>query len=239
MVRIPLGILTYQRAEYLRKTLESFFNVNYACLDVFKPVVVLVQGKDPSTMSVLDSFSDFIDRTIVLKSNHGCAWGYTLINQELIEEGTDLVMHLQDDWEATEPLNNYLSMDAFTKYKRGYGIKELFEKLPEVGYMRLRSVIWSKVSNTHRITGKGIKWKLWATKQKKYGRILTSDAHYTFNPTIIRTSVLKKILPVTKERDAMGKFHELNMLAAQLRANCFMHIGHERAVGLEGGKWVR
>jgi hypothetical protein len=241
-MRIPLGVLTYKRPDYLKRTLESFFHVNYDCLKVFKPFVVMSQGHDKATENVLKQFEDKIDRVIRLRANHGCAWGYSYLNYELIEEDTDLVMHLQDDWLSTEPLTNYLSMDEFSGYARSYGIKELFEMAENVGYIRLRSNIWSKVAIRHRITEKAIKWRLWETKYKKYGRIHLSNAHYTLNPTIIRTSVLKQILPVTEELDAMLKYHELKMRTAQLRANCFMHIGHDRAMTvLKTGKkrWVR
>jgi glycosyltransferase involved in cell wall biosynthesis len=238
MMKIPLGILTYRRAEYLDRTLDTFFHVNHACLEVFKPVIVLVQGRDDNTMSVLSKHQDRINRVISLKSNHGCAWGYTLLNQELIEEGTELVMHLQDDWESTEPLTNYLNKDPFSGYDLSYGIFDLFRKRKDVGYIRLRSCRWSKVSNINRVTQKAIKWSMWATNSPKYCRILTGLAHYTFNPTIIRTSVLKKILPVTEELDAMEKYQKLGLLTAQLRANCFMHIGNNRALG-DSKRWIR
>jgi len=243
MDSIPLGIITYQRADYLRRTLESFINVNYESLPIFKPVVVLVQGSDDATMNlVLDEFGAWVDRVIELKSNHGCAWGYTLLNQELLEEGSDLIMHLQDDWLSTEPLFNYLDEDRFSGYENNKGILQLFKEREDVGYVRLRSSVWSKVSNRNRISGDYIKWRLWDTKFKKYSRISIGPAHYTFNPTIVRASVLRKILPVTEERNAMEKYHKLKLLVGHIRGNCFMHIGEERAVtSLKGDKkkWVK
>jgi len=240
-MRVPLGIITYQRPDYLGRTLTSFFNVNYDCLEEFRPVVVLVQGMDDATMRVLDRFKERIDRIISLKSNHGCAWGYSLLNQELLEEGTDLVMHLQDDWLSTEPITHYLYEDDFSGYKNNKGIFQLFEEREDVGYARLRSATWSKVSIVNRISKKTIKWKKWDTKFNKYCRIVIGNAHFTFNPTIIRTSVLKRMLPVTEEHDAMEKYHKLGLLAGQVRGNCFMHIGEERATTEIRGKdrWVR
>lgn len=241
--RIPLGILTYQRPEYLEIALESFFKLNYECIDIFSPVVVLAQGADDDTLNlVYNKFGTYIDKVIELKSNHGCSWGYTFLNQELLEENTDLVMHLQDDWKSTEPLTHYLGKDSFSGYENNKGIFQLFEEREDVGYIRLRSSHWSKVSNVNRISRKRIKWNNWGTKFKKYVRVVIGNAHYTFNPTIIRTSVLKKILPVSEERDAMEKYHKLNLLVGHLRSNCFMHIGHDRAIteiakGKE--KWIR
>ena len=240
-MRIPLGVITYQRPDYLNRTLTSFFNVNYDCLEEFKPIIVLVQGMDGSTMNVLDHFKEHIDRVISLKSNHGCAWGYTLLNRELLEEGTDLVMHLQDDWLSTEPLTHYLYEDRFSGYKNNKGIFQLFEERQDVGYIRLRSLVWSKVSIVNRITKDRIKWKRMDTKFNKYCRIVVGNAHFTFNPTIIRTSVLRRLLPVTGERDAMEKYHKMKLLAAQVRGNCFMHIGEDRATTDVKGKerWIR
>jgi hypothetical protein len=238
--QIPLGVLTYQRSDYLNKTLESFFKINYESLHIFKPIVVMVQGMDLVTSSVLGKYGSYIDRVINLKSNHGCAWGYTLLNQELMEEETDLVMHLQDDWLSTEPLINYLDEDRFSGYKNNKGVFQLFEERKDVGYVRLRSATWSKVSVINRISRKKIKWNKWATKYNKYSRLVIGNAHYTFNPTIIRTSVLRRLLPVTKEQHAMEKYHKMKLLAAQLRGNCFMHIGDDRAVTKIGKKekWI-
>jgi len=243
MEKIPLGIITYRRPEYLERTMKSFININYECLSLFRPVVVLIQGSDDRTLSVVhDKFGTWVDRVIELKSNHGCAWGYTLLNRELIEYGTSLVMHLQDDWLTTEPIDNYLHEDKFSGYENNKGILQLFDERKDVGYVRLRSSVWSKVSNRNRISGEYIKWNLWETKFKKYSRISLAPAHYTFNPTIVRTSVLKKILPVTEERDAMEKYHKLGLLTGHIRGNCFMHIGESRAVTtLKGNrkKWVK
>lgn len=240
--RIPLGILTYRRPKYLMRTLDSFFRINYESLCFFSPVVVLVQGAEDNTLEIVyNTFGTYIDRVIELNCNNGCAWGYTLLNQELIEYGTDLVMHLQDDWLTTEPIINYLHEDKFSGYENNKGIFQLFEEREDVGYIRLRSSVWSKVSNKNRITGSHIKWSLWNTKYKKYSRLAIGNAHYTFNPTIIRTSVLKKILPVTEERVAMEEYHKLKLLTAHIRGNCFMHIGHARAIAGEkkNEKWVR
>ena len=160
------------------------------------------------------------------------------MNYELLSENPDLVMHLQDDWLSTEPLTHYFEKDPFGRYENSYGIFDFFEKFPNAGYIRLRSNVWSKVSNEHRITKRPIKWKYWGTKYPKIGRIITSNAHFTFNPTIIKASVMKNLLPVDEELDAMIKYHDMGLVTAQLRANCFMHIGDNRAIG-EGGRWIK
>jgi hypothetical protein len=233
MMQIPLGVITYRRPKYLRKTLDSFFRLNYDVLEVFKPVVVLVQGADTHTMGVLNHFHNYIDRVIELKGNHGCAWAYTLINQELLEEGTDLVMHLQDDWLSTEPLTHYLFED---RYEHNKGIKQLFDERQDVGYLRMRSARRSSISSKNRITKEKIRWKKFGSKYERYNRVLIGNAHYTFNPSIIRTSVLRKILPVVKERDAMEKYHKLDLLTGLLNGNCFIHIGRDRATTKIGKK---
>lgn len=228
-MKIPIGILTYQRPEYFRATLESFVNLNYQCLDQFI-FVLLVQGVDNETAKIAHEFYELFDKMIIRDDNKGCAWGYSKVSELCLAYDEPLVMHLQDDWLSTEPMTAYLD-----------GIKAAFDAHENVGIMRLRSNK-EKVCDRSRITSDIIKYRS-AFPHEKYCNVLTAQhQHYTFNPTIIRASVLKKLLPFTKEHDAMKRYHELNLAGSQLRANCFRHIGNNRATSnVKGGKekWVK
>lgn len=220
-MKIPVGILTYKRAEYLKRTVESFLDLNSERLKMF-PLILLVQGGyDKETDLVIDRYYRFFNRILISKENLGCAEGYNEVMGYALLRKTELVMHLQDDWESRDSLATYIDE-----------IMDLFEQHEDVGYIRLRAWrLGTRVCGKNRISRKGISY------DKVSENIAKTDAHFTLNPTIIRSSVLKQMLPITKELDAMGKFHDLNMKAAQLYANCFRHIGAARA--LSEGVWMK
>lgn len=256
---IPVGILTYQRPHFLKQTLESFLNLNYACLDRFV-LLLLVQDIDDETEKVIETFKDHFHE-VLYKENEGCAAGYSKIMETCLSYDTPLVMHLQDDWLSTEPLTHYLGL-----------IEKMFEEKSAIGYIRLRS-IKEHVSKFNRITKEPIgcphcggvsaqrfpvfskedlirqrEGKLLSTSEPYNlqgsdirGTIHQARLHFTFNPTIIRSNVLTDILPFDKELDSMRKYHETDLVGAQLNANCFRHIGVERAMTIgEDGKetWI-
>lgn len=220
-MKIPIGILTYKRSEYLKRTVESFLELNSDRLEMF-PLILLVQGGyDKETDLVIDRYYRFFNRILISKDNLGCAEGYNEVMGYALLRKTELVMHLQDDWESRESLSEHIDE-----------IMDLFKQHEDIGYIRLRAWwLGTRVCGKNRISREGISY------DKVSDNIAKTTAHYTFNPTIIRSSVLKQILPFNKELDAMSKFHSLNMKAAQLYANCFRHIGAARA--LSKGVWVK
>lgn len=112
----------------------------------------------------------------------------------------------------------------------------MFEKCEWVGYIRLRSIL-SKVNKFNGISGEPLHYRRWP-RRFTWSRINLGNFHFTFNPTISRTWVIKKMLPLVGERDAMEKYHDMCLTSAQLNANCFNHIGDERALN-DKGKWMK
>lgn len=220
-MKIPVGILTYKRAEYLKRTIESFMDLNHDRLEMF-PLILLVQGGyDKETDLVIERYYRFFNRILISKENLGCAEGYNEVMGYTLLRRTELVMHLQDDWESRDSLSTYIDE-----------IIDLFKQHEDIGYIRLRAWrLGTRVCGKNRITRTGISY------DKVSENIAKTTAHYTLNPTIIRSSVLKEMLPINKELDAMRKFHNLDMRAAQLYANCFRHIGEARA--LSEGVWIK
>jgi len=221
-MKIPVGILTYKRAEYLKRTIESFLDLNSDRLEMF-PLILLVQGGyDKETELIIEKYYHFFNRTLISRENLGCAEGYNEVMGYTLLRRTELVMHLQDDWESRESLSKHIDE-----------IIDLFKAHEDIGYIRLRAWgLGTRVCGRNRITREGISY------DKVSENIAKTTAHFTLNPTIIRSSVLKQMLPITKELDAMGKYHSLDMKAAQLFANCFRHIGEARAQE-EGKKWIK
>lgn len=220
-MKIPVGILTYKRSEYLKRTIESFLDLNVDRLEMF-PLILLVQGGyDKETDLVIDRYYRFFNRILISKENLGCAEGYNEVMGYTLLRRTELVMHLQDDWESRDSLSAHIDE-----------IIDLFKHHKDVGYIRLRAWrLGTRVCGKNRITREGISY------DKVSESIAKTTAHFTLNPTIIRSSVLKQMLPIKKELDAMSKYHALDMKAAQLFANCFRHIGAARA--LSEGVWIK
>lgn len=223
--RIPVTFLTYKRAEYLEATIESFLTLNKDILDRFM-FFIHVQGRDKPTNIVVSKYSSRFVCIDQVRKNQGCAAGYSRVMASAMRTGTEFLIHIQDDWGSREPLTEYLEevLDFFTT-----------PAFYDVGMMRLRT-IKERVSHRHRMTKKGIKW------ERVTPNISVSNAHWTLNPHIVRSSVLEKMLPITMELDAMSKYWKLGMRSAQLMADCFTHIGAERAWSFskEGSKhWVK
>jgi len=209
-IKIPITILTYKRPLYFEKTLGSFIKLNKANLESFL-IIVFVQGvKDQKTEEVIDRYRNHIHDIIYPASNLGCAGGYSALMKEVIKLNLPYIVYLQDDFISFEPLSNYVSeLIAF------------MEANEEIGFIRLRS-IRDKVKNYNTISRRKIKYK------KVLGNVGIGNAHFTFNPTIARSSIIERLIPTNSEEDAMKKYQRIGLKSGQLFAQCFSHIGHER-----------
>lgn len=217
-MKVPLTILTFKRPEYLDLTIGSFLNLNANILDRFSIRVLVQGGDDPETTAVINKYTDHIDHIDTLNENVGAGRGFSRLMEQAVREKRRYVFHLEDDWQSKESLEPY--------------IKEIMTYMDEnrnVGQIRLRS-IFSPVCTKNPF--RGLKKVLW----KKKGNIKKGPAIFTFNPAITRISVMKEILPVTSEKETCIKYDALNLDCAQLVADCFHHIGIERAYEIKDGE---
>ena len=207
---IPVTILTYKRPMYFKKTLESFIEKNKAYLEKFL-LIILVQGKtEKDTLDVIEMYKNKIYKIIFLKKNLGCAAGYNLLMNEALKLNSKFVINLQDDFVSNEPVVKYLSE-----------LTTCLAKNKTVGYIRLRS-IYDKVNNYNIISKRKIKYKA------NSNHIGIGNGHFTFNPTITKSQIIKAIIPTISEKDAQKKYQKLGLKNGQLFANCFSHIGEKR-----------
>ena len=222
-MKIPVTILTYQRPEYLKLTLESFLDLNGTERFIF---FILAQGSDPETRKVLEPYAKLFEHQWHLDLNLGCSGGYSFIMRRVLDWGLEspYIFHLQDDWELRESLLPYLDE-----------ILALLRISPDIGYVRLRTVK-SRVAKTNRVTQQRIVYR------KRSPNVYVGNAHFSLNPSIARNSTIEQMLPIRKELDAMHKYDKLNLLTGQLDAKCFVHIGSKRAMttvpGKEGNVWI-
>ena len=209
-IKIAITILTYKRYSFFKKTLESFIKLNKAHLKQFL-IIILVQGdKDEDIEKVINKYKNQIYNVIRPGVNLGCAMGYSILMKEALKLNLPYIIHLEDDFLSNESLSNYL-----------HELIRLMEERNDVGCVRLRS-LKDNVNDYNVISKNKIKYK------EVIGNIAIGNAHFTFNPTIVKSSVIKKIIPTTSEKNAMQKYQKMGLKTGQLLAECFSHIGNER-----------
>jgi len=207
---LPIVIITYKRPQYLQRTICSFIEQNKNNLDMFSLRILIQGGLDKGTAEVIEKWKEYFDFIDVREKNEGCAQGYNISMQEALKLNTPYLLFLEDDWESKESLSNYLPE-----------IFDLMNTDKTIGYIRLRNVN-AKVWKTNVISKKPVKW------DRTSKHILVSNAHFTFNPIILRCDVVEQMGVLKGEYHAQQKYHELELQVAQLDASCFCHIGDER-----------
>lgn len=227
MKRIAMGVLTHKRPHVLHETLETFVKLNYGCLDQFY-ITVCVQGAEKETYKVIEKFRPYIDSTLTFLSNKGCGWGYVQLMRECLKFDTPYLLYLEDDFMTCEPLTNYLDF-----------IYKFFKYFPEYGYIRLRSWRETKAIQFNKVFGKhffiatndplDVPFDIYLYNKDASQTIFRQSVPFSFNPSLIRREVLKRMLPVGdefkyNERVAAKRYNRLIKLeTARLHANCFRH----------------
>lgn len=211
---IPVAMLTYKRPDLLRRTLETFIDHNRDHLHRFR-FFILVQGwPDPDTMAVINFHSSLFQGVILSKTNLGAVGGMLTSLNYAAEKSPDsnYLMTLEDDWESRDSLGAYLDQ-----------ILNFLDSTPSVGYIRLRT-IHQRVSNKNSVTREGIKYI------PVNDLIYRGNMHYTMNPAFFRKEILQHFneYPSTKEAHLVQVCHYLGECGAQLRKDCFWHIGLQK-----------
>lgn len=209
-IKIPVTFITYKRPWYFEKTIKSFIELNASFLEHLILIVLIQDKNDKATLEIINKYRNQIDNVIYSKINLGCAGGYNLLMNEAIKLMSPYIVHIQDDFISKEPLSNYIQK-----------IIKILEKNESLGCIRLRS-IKDKVNDYNVISKRKIRY------DREINGIGIGNGHFTFNPTISKSFVVKKIIPTSSENDAQKKYQDLGMKTGQLFADCFSHIGHER-----------
>ena len=199
---VTVAVLTGHRPELLSRTLESL----PSWLLSSAHFVVLHDGGDQPTIDVLAGYEDKIDKLI--RRKHPRQMMHTIgDNWSVLAEHADrpYFLMLEDDWEFVGLGAEWLS-NARNALNEG------------VGQVRLRSVS-EAVLTRHMVDRRGIVWT-----PHPHGWI--ADAHFTTNPSLVRSSDLPFMWPADGER-GMQRNAVANGLRCVVQANPgpWMHIG--------------
>jgi hypothetical protein len=196
--RLTIAVLTGRRPALLERTLTSFVKHHG---DVWDDAcrIVLHNAGDDETVGVLGRFRFDVrhvtDRLLPIGE------ASTLLTEIASDTGADLLLRLEDDWEA-QPQPWF---------------DQAVRLLCQVDQVRLRRSD-ERVSSRCAVCRRNIRWTV------KTGFKLSDHAHWTFNPTLTRMETAVNMLPVASEKDAMRKTHPVRV--AQLTPGVFTHIGN-------------
>jgi hypothetical protein len=212
---LTIAVLTGKRPELLAATLAAL-ELNQPELYAAAAKVVIHNTGDRETAEVLDRY--VWDQRVVLK---GALRGIAEASQYLIKAAAEVdrrhVLRLEDDW--------LVSSRPF--YAEA---AELLED-PElnVGQIRLRDAS-ETVMTKHRITKKPMVWR-----ELDSGHQWAPSAHYTHNPSLMRTWDYAAMAGYTDEIDAARRYLEAGWSSVQHVPGAFAHAGdRDRGLSL---KW--
>jgi hypothetical protein len=202
---VAITILTGLRPGLLASTVASVQNTAPGLLDSAH-VTVMHNGADPATAALLDGY-DWIDRRIVTAGPqvpHGPA------TSALFADLPDrpYLLHLEDDWASVTLHDGWLNT-----------ARAVLADNRRVGQVRLRHR-GDRVLPRHMVTGKPIVWQ-----PHHIGGVSTAVAHWTLNPSLMRTAEVGALWPAADEGQAMRRFAASGALSVQLDPGVFTHLG--------------
>lgn len=199
---VTVAILTGFRPELLARTLGSL----PAWLLDTADVVVVHDGGDDATETVLEQYRDRIDRHI--RRKHATAKMHTIgENWSLLAEHATrpYFLMLEDDWEFVSFGAQWL-VDARAALDAG------------VAQVRLRHVSETVLAR-HMVDRSPITWS-----PHRFGWV--ADAHLTTNPSLLRSADLPLLFPADGERDMQRRGHQAGLrCVVQSNPGAFLHIG--------------
>lgn len=202
-------LLTGRRPVLLERTLSSL-RAHHKPLIEDGFMLVLHNGGDPETGDVLKRFKDLIDLTVVTQYLLPIGPAVSLLFDHAQEVEGEYLLHLEDDWEATEG-------DWY-----GQAARLLDDGTFQV---RLRKAD-ERVLPTHMVHKRPLRWTIWPE-----GYRTSPDAHYTLNPSLIRMENVAQGWPAGSEREAQKKFWKAGYRSvAQLVPGIWSHTGEAQSL---------
>jgi hypothetical protein len=229
MIRISVAILTCDRLELTRKTVESFLKHNNRDnFDIF-------YGDDASTIPQIHKFMEKHSIPCLMKNKKrlGCSPSSAkLINLTTMISQLPYILYLQNDFESARPIPLNI-------------IQQVFDKHRKVGWIRLYGLNkndtipgGNPTDPRHKFKGgvpggPMVKWKKLEIDNEA---LEIGDAQWSYHPAIHRANVLNKITKgATRERDVGVAALKTGLLTARFTKNITNHIGIRKTT--PGGKF--
>jgi len=203
---VCISILSGNRPQLLKKTLDS---LPLWLLENNKNIIGLCNGGDLPTLKIFKSFKI---ETIITDKILPIGDSISLLSKYIKMMNKTYWLHLEDDW-----LFNTLDDNWIFRSKKVLNYCE---------QVRLRKYS-EKVLTTNLITNELINWN-----EFELG-LISENAHFTFNPSLIKCDDIDLIFPCTHENDCCRKAIKNNFIIYQLYPGCFKHIGHDNSLRLK------
>lgn len=201
---VTVTLLTGGRPDLLAATVESCLSHAPGLLETAH-VAVLHNGADEDTAILLDGWQSWIDhRTTVAERMPVDVASSALL---AFPAPRPYTLHLEDDWQVATTDTTWLDRARETLAD------------PRIGQVRLRHR-GDTVMRTHMVTRKPIWWTPGAVDGT-----LVGTAHYTLNPSLMRSQDTPSVWPASGERAAARRFYNQSWLTGQMEPGVFRHLG--------------
>jgi len=203
--RLGISLLAGGRPALLARTLRTFAS-RWPEQVRAAHVCAFVNGADEDSRSLVEA-AGWIDRVMTYEPDViPIGLATSLVVGAVAAHGdVDVVLHLEDDWETTTMDDEALLRAA----------GHLADKT--VGQVRLRHRS-ERCLTRHMITGRSISWQ-------PCDDDLRGEAHFTFNPALIRADLVDEVFPARDERHAQQRFLRSGLEVVQLEPGVFSHSG--------------
>jgi hypothetical protein len=209
-VKLAVTLLTGNRLALFRQTVDSVLRMEPSLLLDAHVTVRVNPADDTATRNYVGSLG-WVDRIFgEASAQRAVARIGPAVSSMMatVPETAKYVLHLEDDWCCTD--SGWLD-DAVT----------ILERDERIGQVRLRERA-EPVLPKHSVTGDTIAWRSRKIDSLMYQH---GQAHFTFNPSLIRRAQLDAIYPCRHEEHAQTRFLGTGLKVAQLIPGAFVHTG--------------
>ncbi len=217
---VTITLVTGSRPELLAATIASLQTHAPGLLDSAQ-VAVLQNGPDsdavlrsgsPTTADILDLYAPLINVRTHLPERVGV--GEAAGAMLGFPAPRPYTLHLEDDWAAITADPTWLDR-----------ARRILSDNPDIHQIRLRHA-GETVMKRHMLTRRPLHWG-----PGPEGTVVAA-AHYTLNPSLMRSGEVAQLWPADTENGAARQFYNLGWRAAQMEPGVFRHIGEGKSLRL-------
>jgi len=229
--KISVALLTCDRPDYTKRTIESFFKLNQHQLDRFNFYYADDASTTDENVRIADGYS--FTQLIKNKKREGCSQTTAkLMSSVANEDFAPLILYLQNDMESVRPV----PITALLMLLHDY---------PELGGVRLYGDF--KTTSPYNATPIGTRHIGVAGKPTIYWQDITpcpmteqfqyAYAHLALQPFVIKRELVPQVFKIPKKsKDINQAYAETGKMTGRTLSNVFSHFGHTKT---PEGVWGR